>query len=64
MDESQKRRDAAARRAAVAIENMIRDLGRTTSWHVTANEVWPYARTCWLGYCQYTPTDMLACDHG
>ena len=36
-----------------------------TLWHVTANEVSPRpVQDRWFGYCQHTPTDMLACDHG
>jgi hypothetical protein len=47
------------------MEHMIRDLGRddVVARHRERSLTRPYDRTCWLGYCQYTPTDMLARDH-
>jgi len=44
---------------------MIRDLGRdvsgTSPRTKSRQTCW---RTCWFGYCRYTPTGMLAHDHG
>jgi hypothetical protein len=46
------------------MEQSMRKTSGGTLWHVTANKVSPRARKdLWLGYCQRTPADMLACDH-
>jgi hypothetical protein len=43
----------------------LKTSGGNAKWHVTANEVSPpVSEDRWFGYRQYTPTDVLACDHG
>ena len=65
VDVRRKGRSLAARCAAMAMEFMIRDLGRdVVARHLRTKSHPPVRPYVLARLCQHTPADMLACDHG